>query len=322
MTAFTPITDALDPQLLAVVLELVSAYNQRATVVGLGTITSPAANESTHDTWWRAFQDKLEELVVRFVDHTQGNGDFSGLAGLPLMTVARWRELAEINAAGFTAYTIHPDDGGSPEYRKIKVGGAGEMSDVAGWWVAREIQQGLKALQATQAASVDWSEWDEAPGSHGYGESLVSLADAKAATETDYNAEPYKAASRRGPAASAVWEIATGYVAQTYRYASYAKWTQSAGIALTRTADFYVTGTAEGVNVFKANGDFPEDYEPYTLYRYDIQTGQSGETGQSDLFGKGPPGNVPDWPTPQGEIWGYDCANPPLVIFWWDFEYV
>lgn len=76
-----PLSAGDDVTAVAVAQEIVAAINERATVVGEATLTTPAVN----DAWFSAsnvavVQQKIEDLVPYFVDHTDNGGDWDGVA--------------------------------------------------------------------------------------------------------------------------------------------------------------------------------------------------------------------------------------------------
>jgi hypothetical protein len=321
MPSFTTITANTDPQSRTIINELTLAYNECALAAyGPGFAREfPTTGDSIHSgPWWRDFQDNLEVLALSFVDPDGGdNGDFTNETEILLLTLERWRELAGLNEDGFTAYIIHPDNTGTPIYRSLEVG------DIAGWWVASELQKGLKVLKMTTASYPGgWDHENAALGYTGNGYSSTSANNAWDNAVADYAQVSFNPVNE--PCAWTQWGLSdpliplwAGYL---IRISMCGKWILSGRDTLTRDTDFYAVGSIFTGCTFDGNGDFSIGYIQDTLYLYDTQVAQSGESGLSNSFGPTATSIMPN-KTNFGDTKGYYTTTTVTCIFTWYFTY-
>jgi len=126
--------------------ELVGAINERRAAVGLSALPEISEGHPVVDlAFWRGLQDGLEACVTSYVDH---GAAIDGEAAIPFFTLSTWRAAAGLT--GFRAYTTHPAESGSPEYRAITAG------DILDGWIISDLRAGCVALKWTVAdATVD-----------------------------------------------------------------------------------------------------------------------------------------------------------------------
>ncbi len=142
-----------------------SAVNERL-AVGSG-IWSPLplveVGQDVQTAWWMwspvfSCQFIVEGLAngVAYIDHEAEGGVYTGLdynlvgeGGVPRITPQRLAEIAGLHFPGlWRAYTVHPDDGGEPEWRVITEG------DIIGPWLWQDLAAGISALQWTGGYAV------------------------------------------------------------------------------------------------------------------------------------------------------------------------
>ncbi len=150
------------------------AVNERAQALSPleGTLLTPAAGDDVQyggglapgapgvgrSFSLRVLQQRVEDLCPHYVwSHDGGaersSGHFDGTAG----TFPRYGGLGDLfQAAGlpwpsWRAYTVHPAEGGTPEYRPLRAGdAAGGPSDLVGPWLFEDLQAALNVMAWTE----------------------------------------------------------------------------------------------------------------------------------------------------------------------------
>jgi hypothetical protein len=295
----------------AILNEVIDAIRERQTVLGMALTARVAADDDVQTKdFWIAIQQAVEELVPYFTNDTIGGGDFSALSAVPMFTLGAWRVAAGIHADGFTAV----DDAGT-DHRLL------EADDFINKHLVNELQAGLSLLLRTY--TVGDTVWD-AQGETNWSDASAELATevlSKAAAILAYDAGPYKTFNRVD-AFTTSQDLGGAWRAIIERSYAYFKWTGPTG---TKDIDFYARADQGGADSFNGNGDFPVGYTPGMLYLAKTVAVATGTTVYSAAFGKGPPGNYPDWPSGADLTTGYDSSTgttAPMSVVKWDFVYV
>ena len=85
----------------ALFVACLAALNERRTGIGYGTVSYNTFNFHTRAARWEWLLDELADVINynRYVDHTQNNGNFEGMGGVPL-----WSTASIATAAGYPSW--------------------------------------------------------------------------------------------------------------------------------------------------------------------------------------------------------------------------
>ena len=156
--AFTPITGGLDWQAVDFCNEFRNALSERRQTIGGAELLDIEAGEDIQAvTFWKTFQDWLEDNCTSFVDE---NATIAGESAVPMWTETTWQAEAGIHANGFRRAKVWDPDGGDDWTDNTDAmfgttgthdGGYGVMQagDIIGPWVFDDLQKGFGALNWT-----------------------------------------------------------------------------------------------------------------------------------------------------------------------------
>jgi len=88
---------------------LTAALNERRKAVDLAAIANPAPLAPVKKDWFTGFESYRDATLALYVDHTKNNGDFTGLATIPMMTTERIFELLGEDELVYADHPLAPE---------------------------------------------------------------------------------------------------------------------------------------------------------------------------------------------------------------------
>lgn len=157
--AFTSITGSTQWLTAAIYNELIAAINERATAVGLSTLSTVSAGEIAQAaTLWNTLQQWVETNCVNFVDHT---AIIAGQSSVPMFTWASLKTASGLTSGWRKATAFDPDTDDWTDYADAMYTygqAAASASHILGPWLAVDLQTAIHTLTWTtrhNGSSVD-----------------------------------------------------------------------------------------------------------------------------------------------------------------------
>lgn len=156
---FTTISNGDDLQALSLLNELQLAYSERRQAIGQSAADLLEAGQDLQAvSLWSGWQDWVEDNVASWLDYEAGSGgDFTGLASLPVLDLARLRTLAGLPEDGFRRVPGDdwPEDWTDNEDPAFEYGPC-ESGDIIGPWLWVDLQRAFSALRWTTYCARAW----------------------------------------------------------------------------------------------------------------------------------------------------------------------